>query len=236
MKMLWNAMAVLAIANLLGIIGFVLWLKSSDRLDSTRVQKIRELLSVTISEEASKQAVETKKAGEEQKAAEQVAKRTGEAETSAEAIDKARDKQDAQAASMLRVKEEIKQLQASLLKQQADLDRDKAGVEALRKRLEAKQAEINKVGGTAQFKQALAALEAQKAPAARQVLQALISENKREEALDYLAAMDETKRAKVMTEFIKADERLAAGLLESLRLRGVVETRPATAAAPGTTP
>ncbi len=52
MKLIWNLIAVLAIANLLGIVGFVGYLFNTDHLDQNRVQHIREMLSTTITEEA----------------------------------------------------------------------------------------------------------------------------------------------------------------------------------------
>lgn len=227
MKLIWTIVSTLALANLLGIIGLVMWLKATDRLDGERVQKLREILAMPITEEKAKAAVAATEAQVKEKAHVEEAKRTGPTETAAEALDGQRDKEEAKQAQMLRLREEIKQLQAALQKQKFDLDNERLQVDDLKKKLEAKQIEISKTGGTEQFKLALAALESQKAPAARQVLVALIGDGKREEALTYLANMDAGKRSKIMTEFIKSDEKLAAELLESLRTRGVeAPTRP----------
>lgn len=230
MKTLWTIISILALTNLLAIVGLLLWLKSNDRLDGERVQRIREILSMTIAEEKLKKEEADKTAADEKAKADAVAKRTGPSRPATEVIDANRENLEANQASLQRLREEIKQLQQALAKQQADVQRDREIVEATRKRVEAKEAEINKVARDQQFQQALAALEAQKAPAAKQVLQSMLTDNKREEALDYLAAMDETKRAKIMTEFIKTDERLAAELLEQLRTRGITQAKSNAAA------
>ena len=53
MKTLWLALSVLAIANLLAFLGFVGWLKMSDRLDGDRLKAVRTILAKTIAEEKS---------------------------------------------------------------------------------------------------------------------------------------------------------------------------------------
>lgn len=60
MKTLWLALSVFAIANLLGIVGFVGWLKVSDRLDTDRLRSMRVMLARTITAEKAEKDVESK--------------------------------------------------------------------------------------------------------------------------------------------------------------------------------
>ena len=76
----------------------------------------------------------------------------------------------------------------------------------------------------------MAALEAQQPADGRKVLQALIDTGQLDQVITYLAAMAEKSRSRILGEFIKTDDRLAAQLLEQLRTRGV-EAPPAAASA-----
>ncbi len=234
MKTLWNIVAVLAVMNLAAVVAVVLWLRSSDRLDSDRVQRIREMLSETVTDEKARGAAEAVAKVEQTKTQNEQAKRTGDSVTSEQAITAARDRSEAELASVMRIREESRQLQAALQKQQAELEKEKAEVAEIRKKLDAKQAEINNTGGDKQFKQALSALEAQKPAAAKQILQVLLAEGKRTETLDYLAAMEEGVRAKIIGEFVKGNDGVATELLEGLRTRGI--TAPASPATAGNVP
>ncbi|CAN5705732.1 hypothetical protein BH11PLA1_BH11PLA1_08980 [soil metagenome] len=221
MKTIWTIISILAVANLIGLLGFAAWLKSTDRLDGARVERVRAMLATPIAEEAGLIAQAGQEAAERSKKVEDAARHIGPAQTAAEALAAQREREEVENAAVRRAREEMKQLQATLEKQRMELQNERAALDALRARLEAKEAEVSKVAGTRQFRAALATLQAQKAPAARQVLQALIGDGKREEAVGYLAAMEEGPRAKVMGEFIKSDERLASQLLEELRTRGI---------------
>jgi EAL domain-containing protein (putative c-di-GMP-specific phosphodiesterase class I) len=54
-----------------------------------------------------------------------------------------------------------------------------------------------------------------------QMLSVLIQQGKREQVVTYLSALSNGIRTEVIAEFVKADEaELAAGLLESIRMRG----------------
>ncbi len=221
MKTVWNIIAILAVTNLAAILGVTLWLVNSDRLNSDRVQRVREMLAVTSAEEKVKLEADTAAKVVETRTESDQAKRVGPSITSDQSIAATRERGEAELASVIRIREESRQLQAALQKQQSDLEKERAAIEELQKKLNAKQAEINKTGGDKQFRQALAALEAQKPAAAKQILQVLMADGKRAETLDYLAAMDEGVRAKIIGEFAKSNDGVAAELLEGLRTRGI---------------
>ncbi len=221
MKTLWNLLCVLALANLLAIIGFVGWLGATDRLSLDRLRAIRVALSATNADEVAKQEEETKKVKEEEKVAAEKKRMEGAPESAAERNDRVRAADDAREQSRNRSMREIEDLRRSLLKDRADLDADKAALAAERKKFEAARAEIEKQTSDEQFKQALSTLEAQKAKDAHSVLKAMIDDQKRDQAIAYLAGMGERQRSRILAEFVKVDEKLAATLLEQLRTRGV---------------
>lgn len=230
MKRVWNIVAAIAVANLLGLVGFMLWLKATDRLNGERVTKVRAMLSETITLENKRLAEEKAKADAEAKEKAAKAKLAGLPESAADQIERQREADEIRQQTILRLREEVQQLKATLTRQEEQIAQDKAALADAEKRLSAREAELTKGVGSASFKAALASLESQKPAAARQVLQAMIDEQKRDEAVAYLAAMGDRARSKVIAEFIKSDQKLAADLLEQLRTRGIQASASRTAA------
>ena len=119
------------------------------------------------------------------------------------------------------------------------LDRETLDAERLRfvaekQSFDGLQTAAAKRAGDEQFQQALAALEAQKPKDAYTVLRSMLDSKADAEVITYLTAMDEGKRAKILTEFIKTDDKLAASLLQQLRQHGVAA--PGGSVPPGAAP
>lgn len=220
MKTAIVTLCVLAVANLLGVVGFVAWLFASDRLNQDRIDRIRTMLSTTVAQDTAAAAAEQKKAEEQTKKAEEEKKLAGLPETAAAMLARQREESEAKEAMILRLRQEIGQLQAQLVKANETVAADRERVTADQKALAAQRDQLRKKRQTEQFKSALAALEAQKPAAARQILQVLIDGGRTNEAVDYLEAMGEEARAKLIGEFAKADGNLAAELLTAIRARG----------------
>ncbi len=221
MKSIGLVVAVVAVANLLALAGFVAWLKASDRIDSDRVRRIREILSVTVGEEVAAKDAADVQAKAQAKAESEAARLVVPPETAAEKIAASTDADDAQLLAVVRRRRELDDVMRAIERQRADLDARSAAVKADRAAFDAERKKIEQVTSDAQFKKALATLEAQKPADARNVLEALISEGKGAQAVSYLSAMEERVRSKVLAEFAKADGRVAADLLEQLRTHGV---------------
>ncbi len=226
MKGVWITVCVLAIANLLGVVGFVAWLYASDRLNDDRVQRIRSILGETITAETARLGAERKQEEEAQRAREQAARFEGDPESAAAAIQRQRQEAEVRQATILRLREEISQLQAELVRARESADAEKRQIESARRDLDARRNALDRTRASEQFRQVLSALEAQRPGVARQILQAMLDAGRRDEVLEYLAAMQDEARAKVVAEFAKADERLAADLLSELRVRGVTHASP----------
>lgn len=230
MRKLWTIISVLAVVNLIAIGGVLAWLSTTGRLNGERIHKVREMLREPIPAEKARLDADAAKAAEAVKADEKKARQAGLPETAAGQLDRQRDAADIRQQTILRLREEVEQLRATLARQEEQLAGDKQALADAEKRLADREAQLARNTGAANFQAALASLESQKPQAARLVLQALIDGGKRDEAVAYLAAMQDRVRGKVLAEFIKTDEKLAAGLLEQLRLRGIDAPPPRTAA------
>jgi flagellar basal body-associated protein FliL len=233
MKSIWIIISTLAIINLLGIAGFVGWLVSSDRLDQDRIDRLREVLSEPIAMEKARLAEQAAKDEAKAKEDAEAARRSGTPESAGEAIRRHRDELEAKEALVARLRQEVAQLQAQLATQRTKVDTDRAALDERTKALADREMELNSSLQSEQFKSALSTLEAQKPPAAKQVLQTLIDDQRKDQAVSYLAAMGERARTRIIAEFIKGDEKLAADLLERLRTRGVDAGPAATTASAG---
>lgn len=251
MKSLWNAICVIAIANLLALGGVVGWLRSSDRINMDRVRELRVMLAKTITqqhadEEQAKAATEAEKKKSEADAksrrvpltaSEQLAARLEATELDEQRLKGMRSEVDA-------LQRTLREAQDKVKTERAALDADKAAFEAAKK----SYAETTK---NEQFQKTLAVLQSVKPAEARSILSELMggaaapaassgatapaasatagtpsippTPNKgREQVVAYLDAMEAKSRTKVLTEFLKSDPKLAAELLEDLRQRGQV--------------
>lgn len=221
MKSIWLVISVVALANLLALGGFAAWLTASDRIDAERMRRIREMLSVTVSDERTVAEAAAQEAEAKAKADADAARLTVPPETAAEKIAAAADEDDAQLQAVIRRRRELEDVLRAIDRQRAELDTRSAAVKAERAAFDEERKKIELATADAQFKKALATLEAQKPADARGVLEALIAAGKGEQAVAYLSAMEERVRSKVLAEFAKADGTVAADLLEQLRTHGV---------------
>jgi hypothetical protein len=219
MKSLIRAVSVLAIINLLAVAGLVGWLFSQGRIDRQRVLEMSEILGETS--EARAERIEAARL--EAEAANAPKPRTdGDIRSTDQRNDARIELTMIDRERLERLQREVRDLQTQLRQQRQMLDRDwtkfeqeKADFQAMRERLYA-------IDGADYFKKSLAVLNGMKPADIRPVFNTMIGDGKTEEVISYLAAFDERHRAKVVTEFVQGGEvELAAGLLESLRTRGL---------------
>lgn len=174
MKTLWNALCVVAIANLLAIAGFVGWLAQSDRLDMGRLREIRAMVSTTLSEErAAKEALAkaeeaAAKAAAAQARADQPPLTASEqlaARLEATALDQQR---------MERLRREVQDLQGRVDRERTILDRERADFAETVRRFEASQGRALARAKDAQFRKAIETLESLKPKEALTLLRQMI--------------------------------------------------------------
>jgi hypothetical protein len=235
MKRVWNMLAFLAIVNLIAIGGFVGWLAASDRLNTDRLRAVREVLKPTISEQSAEEARHVVEADAKAKEAAEAARRAGAPISSDQKIEDRHQAQDILDQQLVRMKEEARQLKEQIQTRREELEKQTAALDAARGEFDRRQAEWKQLSQDEQFQQAVGALEAQKPSDAAKVLNAILAvaplpqnteqpsqqaKKQKEIVIRYMAAMADRSRAKILAEFIKTDEKLAAELLEDLRKRG----------------
>lgn len=231
MKRIWIILSTLAIANMLAIVGFFLWLHTTDRLSRERFESVRSIFKVTLTQEASAKAQDLARAESARAQAEAEARAAAPPETAADRLAERQAQDEQRLQQVQRKQQELENLKSFILRQIADVERREAQLAADRAAFKAERDRIMQTESTTQFKAALATLEAQKPRDARLVLEALLNANQTEQVIAYLAGLDEGKRGKILAEFIKDQPAVAADLLERIRTRG--QPAPAPDAQPG---
>lgn len=241
MKALWNAVSVLAIANLLAIGGVVFWLMGSGRLDKERMTRLREMLSGTVAAEQAVAAAAAKEAeAQAQEAA--VAERESRAPLSAsEQLHVRLDLSEVDHQRIERIRQETRDLTITVARDQQRLAEERAAFEAEREAFDAMRAQLAEVEGQAQFRKAVSTLQGLKPDEAVAILMEILrlpagvggtlgsnaggvvdfESGGAEQVVSYLNAMQERSRNKVMAAIAGNDPALAADLLERLRTRGL---------------
>lgn len=261
MKSVWLVVSVLAVANVLALIGVVGWLQASDRLDAARVEQVRTVFAKTVKESAAEAAAVKAAADVEKAAAEAMEKAVRPALTAEERLHARVEVTEIDRQRAQRLSDENVALQRSLSEKLVQLESLKAQIETAKQDFEQLTSKTRETVGNEQFKKTLGVLEALKPERAKVALKeimlaaprgsgdpasqprpsslgegptggTLASNSPANVAIDanapgkaqvvsYLNAMDEGMRAKVIQEFLKDDPKLAAELLEKLRVRGV---------------
>lgn len=246
MRNLWTVVSVLALANLFAIGSFVGWLGASGRLDREWIDELRQLMGETPQARTERLATEVAQAEEREREAQELRDRVQTLMTSPMTAEElvGLQQEAAMAADqrMTRAMRELQDLRDLLARERAETDRLGEAIELQRAAFEARITERDNLLGQAQFRTAVDTLQGLRAPAARNVLMAMWDGQAepsvggldgRAIVVEYLRAMDERQRNKVIAEFEKDDPTLAASLLERLRTDGVTPEVADAAASPG---
>src|SRR5262245_38091422 len=220
MKAIWMVITTLALANLLAMGGFVGWLGMSGRLNKERVQAVRAIFVPTITQETATRAETEHKAAEDRTAAAAAAKLATPPVGAGERIQQQQSDAEVKLQTKQRLEGDLKSLQTFLVRENDRLQQWEKDLQKRQTAFEAEQKKVLQTQGSDQFKKALATLGGVKPKEAQSILAELLAQNKQDEVISYLNAMDERARSKVLAEFNKADPRVAADLLERLRTRG----------------
>lgn len=227
MKSALVALCVLAVANILAVLGFVGWLKATDRLSPARIELVRQIFAPTLKQEKAKQDEAEAKAAAEKKEAAQAARLARPAVTSEMELAARLETTEMDRQRQQRLRDEIGQLQKAIGAKLDELDRLKAQVAQARQEFEEMTRKTRELATDQQFKKSLGVLETMKPSQAKTALQEVMGgEEGKERAVAYLNAMDEGVRSKILQEFIKDEPKVAAELLEALRTRGVPPATP----------
>ncbi len=230
MKTIWNILAALAMLNILAVAGAMLWLKSSDRLSRERIAAVRERFVKTVAQEQTEKAAGEVASKQMEVDAALAQKMAEPPTTAAEKIADQQLKDDQRSQMLLRQQQIVENMQSSVMLQLAKLEEREKKLEEDRRAFAAERKKVAQTEGDKQFQVALTTLEGQKAKDAKQVLRALLDQKQSDQVVAYLAKMEDSKRSKVMAEFVKDDATMAAELLERLRTRGIIVPPPGSLA------
>lgn len=219
MKKLIKAVLIVAIINLLAVGGLVGYLASKGRLTKDRLLDITSVVQETPEDREARLEAE-RLAALPDDTPEPVAEgdiqntdRRNDARVEITLVDRER---------LERLQREVQDLQTQLRRQRQMLERERAQFEQEKMDFRALRDRLTEIEGGQAFQDALAVLNNMKPADVKTVLTTMLGENRAEEVVSYLAAFGERHRAKVISEFVKAnEEQVAADLLESLRTRGL---------------
>ena len=251
MKTIWNIISVLAVANLLALVGALAWLKVSDRLDVDRARSVRQMFSTTVTADKAKAEAITREA-EAAKTKEATEARANKPPlTASEKLKSRVELTQLDDQRMQRMRREADDLRAALAKEREDLDKRWTQLTTDRKAFEQLIADSTSGVSDEQFRKSLDVLQGLKPAAAKQLMLQMLNDPQAQppgfvqatetsdaetvkqradarqardvrmkQVTNYLNAMDERARGKIITEFTKDDPALAAELLEALRRHG----------------
>jgi flagellar motility protein MotE (MotC chaperone) len=222
MKNLWNIFSFLAVVHLLALAGFVGWLWQSDRLNSERINTIRELFAPTLGE--------LEKAAKDQAKADAAAAADAQANARLESAPVTSGHQIRMMSAVHELSQESQQQleqERGIFAQQLDikarsLDQREADFETRKTLWEQGIEEERQRRTDEQFAKAVALMELMKPAQAKDTIVRLMREGSAEQAVAYLNAMADRTAARVLGEMKDPTEAgLATVLLERLRRFGL---------------
>lgn len=219
MKKLFKALIVVAFLNLMAVLVGIGWIFASGRVDKQRALDVVGMFEETTTMRDARIKGEEAEAKAAQASGEvdlpELAMNTDELNDirlQLTQIDRAR---------LERMQREIRDLQDTLKRERALLSIERTEFVEQQVAFEAMRARLQEIEGSDQFEKSLSVLKEMKPKDSKETLSVLIEQGKREQVVTYLSALSTGVRTEVMSEFVKAGEaELAAGLLESIRIRG----------------
>ncbi len=220
-KLLWPAVSIVAIANLLALLGFVGFLVATDRIDRARLNRIRTILAVTIAQE------QAAAAAEQEAAAQEAARAKREAETDvANAGVEAREAQfrsiaQTQDEILRRARRDVQAIEQLIALRLAEVERREA-------ELTAREAEVAKaierdaaLARDEQFRKTVTLLSGLKAEDLKAKVDVYLADGLHDFVVDLLVALPSRSASKLLSLYAdETENRLAAELLLRLRERG----------------
>ena len=236
-RTLWNVFALLLLIHLLATAGFVLWLRGSGRLDQARLSQVVALFKTTIADEQAAQEAARQEELEQQQQRGELARLEEVADGPTTVGDRLRNRQEDDEVALQKL--EMTERAMAILRKNienagSDLARQQAAAEQERRAFEQRMAARLEVLADENFQQAVSVYESLKPDQAKAMLLELIEQGEEDQVIEYLAAMQLRKSAKVLSQFeAGAEAKVASRLIEGLRLRGLEPTAAPTQVAGG---
>ena len=222
MKKWWNIVSFLAIAHLLAMMMFIGWLWQSGRLDTQRVQHLRETFSMTIAEAEQAQADALQQAQDAELEALAQQRRTNPPLPSDVRITRISRLEEIEQRTFRRIEQEKAMLREQIATAQARLDERESRLDQQRQQwIESVEAERERRTDE-QFAKTVKQYESVRPKQGKEMLMQLIAAGEMQQAVAYLDAMNARAASRILGEFKAEDEiTLATELLEQLRTFGV---------------
>lgn len=212
--------STIAIANMLALIGFVVWLRATDRLDLQRIEAVRTIFAETRAEQQTREKREALEAQKAAQAAEEDRQKQRSPVAAVGRLELATEVSDLVREDMERARKDSESLRRALALERASLDADRQKFLAEKKAFEAMRAQIEAADRDEQFKRTVALYESIKPDQAKAMLLTLIDAKQEMQVIAYLNAMSPRAASKIIKAF-SDDPALAADLLERLRSFGL---------------
>lgn len=224
MRTVWTSLCLMLIVNLLLLIGLFGYLCISGRLDKQRFRAAVDLFRLTINEQRKIEVEDDRLAEEKQQATEKIGRLQEAAKrpmTLAERLDAQTQSDDMAMERFNRMRRVKSDLESYFQRMKLNVEKQRAQLDVDRKAFQDALEREKQLSEDPNFKQAVNMYQQIRPKQAKEMFQQLIDQNKTEEVVKYLAAMQLRKAAKVLQEFTKDDVAQAANLIERLRNRGI---------------
>ena len=222
MNTILKLILVMAIAHLIGAIGFVLWLFASGRVDAERLGRVRDIFTSTISEE-NRARQEAEEAAALQAADEDMVRKLKELPLASA------DRTDTDARTSERIELGLRTFEDDTRRLRDELKKDGDTLDQRIKAFEQRKSDWEKSIAAdkqrvtdEQFRKAVKTLESVPPKQARDMILELVRSNRMPTAVAYLDAMSSSKASNLLKSFKGEDEtKVATELLERLRMLGL---------------
>ena len=223
MKRLLSAFTFLAVVHLLALLMFAGWLWQSGRLDAQRLQRIRDMLSMTTEEQEAFEAQQAVEAQHRREQMEAEARRLNPPLPSAEQVRYTTTLTEQTEQSLRRLRDETEQLRAEQDIRAAQLDQRAAELEAKHQAWEQSTAAEAERRSNEQLQKTVKQYESAPPKVAKEWIMELVRQGDQEQVVAYLDGMNPRAASRILREFSTDEEaKLATELLERLRTFGVV--------------
>ncbi len=228
MKTIWTIITILLLINALLLGVGVGWLSNSGRLNQERIDRIRDMLTLTIEQEEKQAQLALELEEQTRQQAMDIARLESVSDgpvTLADRLQTELQGDELAAQRVERMKRDIADLRRQLRLSQELLAKKHQEMQSQQQVFDDAVQRQTKLQEDKDFQQTVRMYEQLKAKQTKQMFQELVGQGKARQVVDYLAAMQLRKAAAVLKEFKSPDEvAQATDLLQRLRERGIEMT------------
>lgn len=220
MRLIGQVFAVMALMHLLAALLLVGWLAGTDRLNRQRLVAVKDMFAQTIAEEQQAQQKAADEAAEqaERQAARDRAQGKG-AQSTAEELAEQRTRDELMLRQLERTRRELEDLRRNLHISRMRMERQQQDLVEAQQAVEAKAKQIKDRLNEEGFQKAVALYQTMPPKQVKEHFLQLVTQDKLEQVVTYLEAMEPRKAANVLREF-KTDQEVAHAVQLTERLRG----------------